>query len=430
MREGDRIGDTYVLGEVLGRGGMGIVYAARSLERRVAIKVPRPELADNPTVRAHFHTEARASSRVAHRNIVRILELGEVGGVPFLVMERVAGQRLGEMVAARGTLPLGLAVHIVGQILGGLSEAHASGVIHADLKSDNVLVEPLRDGSLLPRLIDFGLARFVDNKEPASVARMVSGTPEYLAPEVIGGAPPTMASDLYAVGVILYELVVGTTPFCGGTSTEIMMQHLAEAVPVPSSRVRALPRELDVIISRALAKDPRDRFADAGELAEALAWLGAVGTGAGTRSPQTPALARTETPTLRIATQRRSLLEQRYDVIVDATTRRDPDAIIIAYLDLVDTLVDEHRLDVAIAELDTALSRLAVIAPAARAAWRLSLTLAALHAGVGNRVQARAAVDAAHQQATLAGSSVGRARASSLAARLSGRSRRSRGPRP
>lgn len=192
---------TYVLGNVIGSGGMGVVYSAMQMAigRRVAIKIPRTQLATNPVVIRRFKTEARAGGRLAHRNIPRVIDLGGGDGVPFLVMEYVAGVPLETLVTEHGPMTPAIATDVVAQILAGLHDAHSAGIIHADIKSGNVLVETLPDGALLARVIDFGLAVFCD--EPFEHDdRLVSGSPEYLAPEVISGGCPTIASDIYAAG--------------------------------------------------------------------------------------------------------------------------------------------------------------------------------------------------------------------------------------
>ena len=178
-RCGEVIGGNYVLGDMLGIGGMGVVHVAvqRSLDRTVAVKLPRPELAHDGHVRRRFRNEALAGSRINHRNIVRVLDFGDQHGMPYLVMEHVAGPRLGQLLEEVGSLPYMAALVLVRQIVAGLEDAHADGIVHADLKCDNVLVETLRDGTAVPRVIDFGFARFIDER-PERPERLVSGTHE------------------------------------------------------------------------------------------------------------------------------------------------------------------------------------------------------------------------------------------------------------
>lgn len=265
---GEVIGTNYVLQHVLGQGGMGVVYAAlqRSLDRVVAVKLLRPELLVDDHARARLRTEAVAASKIVHRNSVRVLEYGEHAGEPYLVMEHIGGAPLSKVLEEHGGLPLGLSFSIVRQICSALEDAHAAGVIHADVKSENVLVETSRDGTIFPRLIDWGIARFAGDTS-AFPSESITGTPDYLPPEVMMGDPPTYAADTYAVGVMLYELVAGVTPF---TATS---RGSPATIPLPLSAQcpeLTIPGELDKLVLRALAFDPKERFADASVLARAL----------------------------------------------------------------------------------------------------------------------------------------------------------------
>lgn len=278
----------YVLGDVLGVGGMGMVYLASqpALQRTVAVKILRPDLTDDLRMQRHFRSEALAAARVSHPSLVAMFDVGKTeDGRPFLVMEYVAGRLLGDMVRER-PVPLHRAREIVTQILAALAEVHRAGIVHADVKADNVMVESTRQGDDRVRVVDFGLARITTAPDQAPLdappdeasvtggdgRRYVSGTPEYMAPEVISGEPPTAAADLYGVGVILYELLTGTTPFGGGSVVDIITRHLTDPV-VPPSLLRPdryLPPALDEVVARALEKSPADRFPDADAFAAAL----------------------------------------------------------------------------------------------------------------------------------------------------------------
>jgi serine/threonine protein kinase len=191
----------YVLGDCIGAGGMGRVFRAHqpALQRVVAIKIMHSTLAENPHVVRHFHTEARAAAGIAHPNSVAVLDYGETeDGIPFLVMELVEGRSLAQLVRDEAPLDPARAIAIVLQVLGALEEAHRTGVVHADVKSDNVLVETRRDGSDRAKLVDFGLARIAREPIFFDDVDVISGTPEYMAPEIIAGAPPSRASDIYA----------------------------------------------------------------------------------------------------------------------------------------------------------------------------------------------------------------------------------------
>ncbi len=272
-RCGELIRDRYVLGDVIGSGGMGIVYAAvqASLHRTVAIKLPKDEHAGDPEVVARFRTEAMSGAHIHHRNVVGVLDFGVHAAAPFLVMEHVVGPRLGEVVTDRGPLPFSLAANLVHQVLAGLADIHANGIIHGDVKADNILVEGLRDGSSIPRLMDFGLARLAEEPWISRDHGLVAGTPDYLAPELVRGGATTFASDVYAMGMVCYEMLTGETPFAGGTSEQIMQRQLSDPAPPISWRRPRAPASFDAFVARAIAKQPTERFVDAREMCDALA---------------------------------------------------------------------------------------------------------------------------------------------------------------
>jgi serine/threonine protein kinase len=269
-KPGDVLAGRYVVRERIGEGGMGIVFRAEqpAAARTVAIKLLHPELASDAVFARLFRDEARAARRVRHAGSVAILDTDVTpGGTPFIAMAHVAGRTLGRMLAEQ-ELRLPRVLGIADQILQALEAAHAGGVIHADVKSDNFLVDTRLDGDAVT-LIDFGLA-MIDGQwgNPG----FVSGTPEYMAPELVAGHPPAVATDLYGVGVILYEMLTGAAPFTGASSQEILFRQLEDAVIAPSLRRpdRGIPAALDEIVLRALHKDPARRFAGARELAAAL----------------------------------------------------------------------------------------------------------------------------------------------------------------
>ena len=249
---------------------MGIVFRAEqpALSRTVAIKLLHPDLVSDAVFAHRFQDEARAASRVRHAGSVAVLDCDVTAdGAPFIAMEHVAGRTLGRLLAEH-ELPLSRVLAIASQILCSLEAAHACGVIHADVKSDNFLVDVRPEGDVVT-MIDFGLA-MIDGEWIDS--GFVSGTPEYMAPELIRGEAPTIASDLYSVGVILYEMLTGAAPFTGETSQEILSRQLEDDVVPPSLRQpdRGIPPGLDQVVLRALDKEPQARFATAGEFAAAL----------------------------------------------------------------------------------------------------------------------------------------------------------------
>jgi serine/threonine-protein kinase len=278
---GDVVGGKYRLRECIGEGGMGVVFLADhlALGGSVAVKLLQPAIASDALVR-RLYIEARAARLVGHPGAVSVIDCSlSAEEPPFIAMEYVPGRPLGALLA-EAALPPPRALAIVQALLRTLEEVHGRGVVHGDIKSSNVIVEPTAGGDAVT-LIDFGLARIADwTDTSADGDDPVSGTPEYMAPELVRGEPPTVATDLYGIGVILYELLTGRTPFEGGATTVVLLRQL-EDEPVPPSLRRpggALSAELDRIVLRALHKDPARRFASAGEIAQALA--GAAGTAA------------------------------------------------------------------------------------------------------------------------------------------------------
>lgn len=259
-----------MLGTQLGVGGMGAVYDGADLAQtaRVAIKVAHDDHVAAETITRYMAHELRAGRAIRHPNVVAILDGGSDGGRSFVVMERARGRGL-TALCAEGRLSVRRVAAIVDQVLAGLAAIHDAGYAHGDLKTDNVLV----DGCDRVTIIDLGLASELgmpanDNGEE----RILSGTPYYLAPELMHGGAKTVASDLYAVGVILYELLTGTLPFSGGSTLEILRKHLEDEVVPPSLRAPELDLgiELERVVLRALAKNARDRYTTARELRAAL----------------------------------------------------------------------------------------------------------------------------------------------------------------
>ncbi|ABS04696.1 Stk1 family PASTA domain-containing Ser/Thr kinase [Kineococcus radiotolerans] len=271
---GRRLDGRYrVLGRI-GRGGMGVVYRAEDerLERAVALKVLRADLAHDPAARARFVREAKSAARLAHPGVVAVLDQGvdHEGGLEtaYLVMELVDGRTLRDVVLDSGALTPGEALSVVGDVLEALAEAHRKGVLHRDVKTANVLVAD--DGRV--KVADFGLARVVSPGGQSTTVGMgdLMGTAEYLAPEQLETGETDTRSDVYGVGVVLHEVLTGTPPFTGESPFAIAYKHVHEPVPPPSTRVPGLPPALDALVLDALAKDPDERPADAGEMLEQL----------------------------------------------------------------------------------------------------------------------------------------------------------------
>lgn len=267
------IADRYLLHDVLGAGGMGVVYRATDLERDVgvAVKLLHPYRASNALATQRLAAEGRAGSCVHHPNVVAVLDIGTAAeGTPFLVMEHVRGRLLDQLIQLEGPVPLRRASTIVGQILAGLQALHDAGFVHGDVKSGNVMIDSTNGVDTI-KLIDLGLAHAPDTTD-ATEQGMVSGTPEFMAPEVIRGEGVVPASDIYAAGVVCYQLLTGTTPFEGGTSREILRRHLDDIIVPLSLRCadRNIPSALEHAVMIALQKDPAARFMSAAAFARVL----------------------------------------------------------------------------------------------------------------------------------------------------------------
>jgi tRNA A-37 threonylcarbamoyl transferase component Bud32 len=258
MNVGQRLGDRYDLEEQVGGGGMSRVYRARDavLERDVAIKVLDERFSRDPEYVERFRREARAIARLSHPNIVTVIDRGEVDGRQFIVFEHVPGETLKEVIAREGQLPVERALSFVHQIGRALAFAHEAGLVHRDIKPQNVLVDP--EGSA--KVTDFGIARTLDLDESLTETGTVLGTSHYLAPEQASGEPVDERSDQYSLGVVLYELLTGEVPYPGANATAVAMRHLRDPIPsVRAKRPDVSPR-VDAIVARAMAKRPRDRF--------------------------------------------------------------------------------------------------------------------------------------------------------------------------
>src|SRR5579884_648633 len=264
----------YELRGLIGQGGTARVFRAfdRVLGREVAIKIVDERAAFEPVYLERFKREAQAAARLNHPNIVTIHDWGEArsdaGGLPtyFMVMEHVEGADLGDLIARRGPLPIPEALSYADAIAAALQAAHAQGIVHRDVKPQNVMIQP--DGRV--KVTDFGIARRLD-LTPLTEPNMVSGTAQYLAPEQARGGATDARSDLYSLGIVLYEMLTGKTPFGGGSPVEVAMKHVSE-IPSPSSRLRPdVPAAVDALVMRALAKKPEDRFASLSDFRSALA---------------------------------------------------------------------------------------------------------------------------------------------------------------
>lgn len=257
------IADRYRLGPVLGRGGMGEVREAtdQRLGRSVAVKLLQPSMASDPGARNRFEDEARSAAKLVHPNTVAVFDTGEHEGIPYIVMEYLPGRTLADEIA-EGPLAPARVRTVALQVLGALEAAHRAGVIHRDIKPGNILLTT--DGTA--KVGDFGIAKTAEGLDHTATG-MILGTPSYLAPERILGAPATERSDLYATGVVLYEALTGSKPFAARTplATAAAIQH-GDPPPLTDARTGADPG-LIAAIERAMAKDPERRFASAAAMA-------------------------------------------------------------------------------------------------------------------------------------------------------------------
>jgi serine/threonine protein kinase len=266
----------YVILDLVGIGGMGRVYRAEqtNLGRTVAIKIIHPHLVGEENAAARFITEARAASRLNHPNSVAVIDFGKTeDGQLYLVMEFLRGKDLARVQYEEGPLSFRRIVSVLRQVLAALAEAHHLEIIHRDLKPENVILEPVRTGGDFVKVVDFGLAKMREGTGPNITSPgIVCGTPEYMSPEQGRGDPLDPRSDLYAVGVIFYQLLTGRLPFEAESPTQVVLMHITEAPPDPRAAApeRMIPSLLADVCLMALAKEPAHRFGNADEFAEAL----------------------------------------------------------------------------------------------------------------------------------------------------------------
>jgi serine/threonine-protein kinase len=275
---GQTLASKYRIEERISEGGMGTVYRATHIlmEKAVAIKVLHPSLAADDKIVARFTREAKAASRISNPHALNVTDFGDSeNGIVFLVMEYLRGKTLKEVIRGEGPMPLARVVEVTRQICGALDAAHAEGVVHRDLKSDNIMLEEVAGGNDWAKVLDFGIAKILETEGPdpeLTAPNLIIGTPQYMSPEQCSQASGIDArSDIYSLGIILYEMLVGHVPFTGESATAIMLKHLQEPPPSVLDERKDLPPAVGEVIARALSKLPEERQASAGELAEALA---------------------------------------------------------------------------------------------------------------------------------------------------------------
>ncbi len=286
MKIGDTIADRYRLEGVLGSGGMSHVYRAHDgvLERDVALKVLHDRFSDDEAYVERFRHEARAIARLSHPNIVTVIDRGQVEDCEFIVFELIRGGNLKELLAERRYLPVGEALANVQQAARGLAFAHEHGIVHRDVKPQNVLV----DGDGAAKVTDFGIARSIERDSELTETGAILGTADYLSPEQATGRPVSEASDQYSLGVLLYELLTGEVPYRGESVVAVASRHVNDPVPNAVDRRPDVPLRVNELVARAMAKRPEDRFptmdafiaALEAALAETAAQRGSDGNGA------------------------------------------------------------------------------------------------------------------------------------------------------
>jgi ligand-binding sensor domain-containing protein/tRNA A-37 threonylcarbamoyl transferase component Bud32 len=263
---GQNLGPYRILDQI-GAGGMATVYKAyhAAMDRYVAIKVLPEHLARDPNFRARFQREARTIARLEHRYILPVHDVGEEAGIPYFVMRYTDGGDLGDLIAKK-SLSVARAAAITAQVAEALAYAHRQGIIHRDIKPANILIG--RDGE--PLLTDFGIAKIYEDTLQLTGEGVMVGTPTYMAPEQLQGQPVDPRTDIYALGVVLYQSLTGEPPFVAETPLAVMLMHIHNPLRPPRQRNPAIPEAVERIILRAMAKDPADRFQTAGEMAEEL----------------------------------------------------------------------------------------------------------------------------------------------------------------
>lgn len=274
MTEGALLNDRYQLEEKLGSGGMADVYLARDviLERRVAIKVLRKDYSSNDEFQKQFLVEARSAANLSHPNIVTVHDFGIADGLVYIVMEQIPGKDLKQLIRERGRFTIEQGIPLMIQACAGVGFAHRAGLVHCDLKPHNMLVS--KDMRL--KVTDFGIARALESIKHGEKSDVVWGSPLYFAPEQAAGESPTPASDVYSLGVVMYELFSGTPPFTASSAEELARLHISGR-PIPVSEyVPDIPSALEEIVMKVLSKEPAARYRTADQLGRVLQKFGTM----------------------------------------------------------------------------------------------------------------------------------------------------------
>jgi len=268
MKEPQLLNNRYLILEQLGKGGMAIVYRARDtmLERSVAVKVLRESYSRDPAFLERFRQEAKAAANLSHPNIVTVHDFGLDDGQLFIVMEYVPGKDLKTLIKQRGRFSPEEAVPLLIQACAGIGYAHRAGLVHCDVKPQNMLVTP----DMRLKVTDFGIARALSTIHPEEQSDIIWGSPQYFSPEQASGGAPSPASDVYSLGVVMYEMLTGSLPFQAESAAELAHLHI-EVQPVPvAEMLPEIPPVLEQILNKVLSKEPSQRYRTADQLGRVL----------------------------------------------------------------------------------------------------------------------------------------------------------------
>ena len=288
MATPDRVlNDRYRLLEQQAAGGMAVVYKAQdlSLGRTVAIKILRPSLTSDQTFLVRFRQDARNVANLSHPNIVTVYDFGQDGTTYYIVMEYVEGQDLKKLIKAEAPFPVDRMLNLAIQMCAGIGYAHRAGLVHADVKPQNILVTATDH----VKVTDFGIAQVLSETQPRERQSIVWGSPHYFAPEQAAGDPPTPASDVYALGIVMFEMLTGKLPYAGIDQQSLALAHMREPVPHVMDFNPRVPVHLDRIVYKVMSKNPNDRYATADQLGRVLIGYKQQGTDQTINQPQVPA---------------------------------------------------------------------------------------------------------------------------------------------
>lgn len=251
-----------------GSGGMAVIYRAidEALGREVAVKILRPSLTADPAFIMRFQNEARSIANLSHPNIVTVHDVGNDGAANYIVMEYVKGKDLKQVIKKQGALPVERALNLAIGICAGLGFAHRAGIVHADVKPQNIL---LTENDIV-KITDFGIAQALSDTQPVQKQSVVWGSPHYFAPEQAQGEKPSAASDVYSIGIVMFEMLTGRLPYNGVDQQELALAHIRSPIPNPREFNPAVPEALAGIVMKAMSKNPNDRYSKADQLGHVL----------------------------------------------------------------------------------------------------------------------------------------------------------------